>query len=114
MGGSKRETAEKCPTSVPKCLLGLPGSLPEKCPKSVWEVSCAGVAQEKCPERKLRKRRKVKKTKKCQNEKLPKNVQKVSQNALWGFLAGSQKNVQKVSGKCPVLGLREKNVRNEN
>ena len=72
-------------------------------------------------------------TKSCPNEKLPKNVQKisqnafwgflaasqknvqkVSQNAFWGFLAASQKNVQKVSGKCPVLGLRRKNVRNEN
>ena len=36
---SKREIAEKCRKSVPKCLLGLPGSLPEKCPKSVWKVS---------------------------------------------------------------------------
>ena len=40
----------------------------------------------------------------CQNETLPKNVQKVSQNAFWGFLAASQKNVQKVSGKCPGAG----------
>ena len=52
--------------------------------------------------------------KRGQNEKLLKNIQKVSQNAFWGFLAASQKNVQKVSGKCPVLGLRGKNVRNEN
>merc|ERR1711884_640850 len=110
MGEVKTRNCLKCQTSVAKCLLGLPGSLPEKCPKSVWKVSCAGVAQEKCPERKLRNRRKEK----CQNEKLPKNVQKVSQNAIWGFLAASQKNVQKVSGKCPVLGLRGKNVRNEN
>ena len=25
--------------NIPKCFLGLPGSLPEKCPKSVWKVS---------------------------------------------------------------------------
>ena len=43
-------------------------------------------------------------TKSCQNEKLPKNVQKMSQNAFWDFLAASQKNVQKVSGKCPGAG----------
>ena len=28
----------------------------------------------------------------------------MSQNAFWGFLAASQKNVQKVSGKCPGAG----------
>ena len=43
--------------------------------------------------------------KRGQNEKLPKNVQKVSQNAFWGFLAASQKNVPKVSGKCPGAGV---------
>ena len=33
-----------------------------------------------------------------------KMFKKVSQNAFWGFLAASQKNVQKVSGKCPGAG----------
>ena len=33
-----------------------------------------------------------------------KNVKKVSQKAFWGFLAASQKNVQKMSGKCPGAG----------
>ena len=28
----------------------------------------------------------------------------MSQNAFWGFLAASQKNVQKMSGKCPGAG----------
>ena len=28
----------------------------------------------------------------------------MSQNAFWDFLAASQKNVQKVSGKCPGAG----------
>ena len=43
-------------------------------------------------------------TKNWQNEKLLKNVQKMSQSAFWDFLAASQKNVQKVSGKCPSAG----------
>ena len=43
--------------------------------------------------------------KRGQNEKLPKHVQKVSPDAFWGFLAASQKNVQKVSGKCPGAGV---------
>ena len=29
------------------------------------------------------------------------------QNAFWGFLAASQKNVQKVSGKCPGAGVAQ-------
>ena len=29
----------------------------------------------------------------------------MSQNAFWGFLAASQKNVQKMSGKCPGAGV---------
>ena len=36
---------------------------------------------------------------------MAKNVQKMSQNAFWGFLAASQKNVQKMSGKCPGAGV---------
>ena len=36
--------------------------------------------------------------------KMLKNVTKISQNAFWDFLAASQKNVQKVSGKCPGAG----------
>ena len=33
------------------------------------------------------------------------NVKKMSQNAVWGFLAASQENVQKMSGKCPGAGV---------
>ena len=36
---------------------------------------------------------------------LPKNVKKMSQGAFWGFLAASQNNVQKMSGKCPGAGV---------
>ena len=35
----------------------------------------------------------------------PKNDKKMSQSAFWGFLAASQKNVQKMSGKCPGAGV---------
>ena len=58
--GVKTRNCRKMPKNLPKCPLGLPRSLPEKCPKSVWKMSCAGAAQKKCPERKLRKRRKEK------------------------------------------------------
>merc|ERR1711884_337055 len=97
MGGSKRETAEKCPTSVPKCFLGLPGSLPEKCPKSVWKVSCAGVAQEKCPERKLRKRKKRKRKKKRVKTRNCRRKSKKCPKMLFG---ASWQPPRKMSKKC--------------
>merc|ERR1711884_801170 len=69
--------------------------LPEKCPKSVWKVSCAGVAQEKCPERKLRKRRKEKKKK--ENEKRKKKA--TSKNKI----KQKRKNCRKMFKKCPNM-----------